>query len=75
MNTHQAYGEGKMAEVHRYLGLVLSEGLPDLSTERDGLNYIISEIVVDDKLLDVKLLDGTSILLELHDYRPRRGSK
>lgn len=75
MNTHQAYGEGKMAEVHRYLDLVLSEGLPDLSTERDGLNYIISEIVVDDKLLDVKLLDGTSILLELPDYRPRRGSK
>lgn len=38
MNTHQVYDSEKMAEVHRYLGLVLSEGISELAAERDGLN-------------------------------------
>lgn len=71
MNTHQVYNEDKMTEVHRYLGLILSEGLEDLSAERDGLNYIISEIVVENGVMDVKLIDETSVSYELPEYRPR----
>ena len=59
MNTHQIYNEDKMAEVHRYLVIILSEGLEDLSAERDGLNYIISEIVVENGVMNVKLIDET----------------
>ncbi len=60
-----------MAEVHRYLGLILSEGLADLSAKRDGLNYIISELIIEDGMMNVKLIDETSVSYELPEYRPR----
>ncbi len=75
MNTHQVYDRDKMAEVHRYLGFVLSEGLSDLSAEWDGLNYIISEIIIREGMMDVRLIDETSILYELPEYRPRSKTK
>lgn len=75
MNTHRVYDESKMTEVHRYLGLVLSEGLSDLSAERDGLNYIISEIIVRDGMMDVQLIDGTTVSYEFPEYGPRRKAK
>ena len=75
MNTHQIYDNDKLAEVHRYLGLVLSDGLSDLTTARDGLHYIISGIVVLDDVLEVKLVDETSVTCEIPEYKPRRNRK
>ena len=75
MNTHQIYDNDKLAEVHRYLGLVLSDGLSDLTAARDGLHYIISGIVVLDGVLEVRLVDETSVTCEIPEYKPRRNRK
>ena len=75
MNTHQIYDDDKLVEVHRYFGVVLSDGLSDLTAARDGLHYIISEIVILDGVLETRLIDGTSVTYEIPEYKPRRNRK
>ena len=72
VKTHNSYDPKLLTEVHKYLGLVISEGRINLSTERDGLNYIISEMVVNGSIIEIRLTDGTSEECEISKYTPRR---
>ncbi len=75
MNTHQIYNDSKMAEVHRYLGHILSYGLWNLLAGQDGLAYIISDIVVLDGYVESRLIDGTSFTCSIPAHIRRQKAK
>jgi len=72
VKTHRAYSPELLTEVHRYLGFIISSESVDFAKAEDELNYIISELVVNDRLMEVRLIDGTSFDYEVPDYTPRR---
>ncbi len=72
LKTYDSYDPKLLTEVHKYLGHLISEGHIDLPAERDELNYIISEMVVNDGIIEIHLTDGTSEECELPKYTPRR---
>jgi len=75
VKTYSAFDPKSLTEVHKYLGLIISEGSVDLSDGRDELNFIISDLVVNDRTLEIRLIDGTSEECELPEYTPRRKKK
>lgn len=75
VKTYSAFDSKSLTEVHKYLGLIISEGSVNLSDGRDELHFIISDLVVNDRTLEIRLIDGTSEECELPEYTPRRKKK
>lgn len=72
LKTYRAYDPEMLTEVHRYLGLIISEGTAETESARDGLLYIISGMVVNEHDLEIRLIDGTSVECKIPNYTPRR---
>lgn len=70
LKTHGIYDDMKLTEAHRYLGQFLSAGLSDITFVGDNLNYIIEALVITDDVVEVKLVDGASVMYDLPLYRP-----
>lgn len=72
VKTHRAFSQDLMTEVHRYLGFIISGGNIEFTPEWENLHYIISELVVNGDIINIRLMDGTTEEFILPKYTPKQ---
>lgn len=75
MKSYSLFDEETLGSLYTNLESILNEGLKGFTPEWNGMNYIVSKMVITDTIIETTLSDGTSYKHELIHHRPKEKRK